>query len=234
CFVFANGPSINLLDLKKIEKYQKYGFDVICVNSYILSDMAKTVVPNYYVLSDPLSFNISKNAIPSDYTSMNKKQIDSLDKLNIPVFIPAQFFNLCKIKHQYIFNDFENRFIGNIDPTKPRGYVSMTAYKSLAIACYLGYDTIYICGFDSDYFKSICVDENNNIYYIDKHYDDDGVNRRVTPNAGKGLGNLLWEHHFLFKNMELFSDYNIIHLDKNSLVDAFSKKHNLDVYVDDK
>ena len=61
CFVFANGPSMNLLDVKKIEQYQKAGFDVICINSYITSDMANTVVPNYYVLSDPDSFGVQTN-----------------------------------------------------------------------------------------------------------------------------------------------------------------------------
>ncbi len=227
CFVFANGPSMNMLDVKKIEKYQKTGFDVICVNSYILSDMAKTVVPNYYVLSDPSYFGHSQNVIDSE-----KRQIARLIELNIVVFIPAQFSNRYLFKHNYIFNDLHNRFIRNIDPTRPRGYISMTAYKALAIACHLGYDSIYICGFDNDYFKTITVDENNDLYYIDKHYYDNGIKLKIAPNAGKGLGNYLWEHHLLFKGLELFNRHNIINLNKNSLVDAFSKSHDLDVFVD--
>lgn len=218
CFVFANGPSMNLLDAKKIEQYQKAGFDIICVNSYLISDIADTVVPNYYVLSDPLSF----------FGDTQKKYINRLNDLNIPVFIPAQFINNSP-KHYYIFNDVENRFTSNINPIKPRGYLSMTAYKALAIACYLGYDTIFICGFDNDYFKTFSVDENNDIYYIDKHYYDTGHKSKIGPNKGEGLGNLLWQHHLLFKNLELFKKYNIINLNKNSLVDAFSKKHDLDV-----
>ena len=88
---------------------------------------------------------------------------------------------------------------------------------------------LFICGFDNDYFKSFSVDDNNDIYYIDRHYFDAGFKRIVRPNKGEGLGNLLWEHHLLFKNLELFRKYNIINLNKNSLVDAFSKKHDLDV-----
>jgi len=228
CFVFANGPSMNLLDVKKIEKYQNAGFDVICVNSYILSDMADTVVPDYYVLSDPISFGASKNLVPDAVMNAQKKVIERVNDLNIPVFIPAQFTNN-SLKHYYIFNDFGNKFTSNINPIKQRGYSSMTAYKALAIACYLGYDTIFICGFDNDYFKSFSVDDNNDIYYIDRHYFDAGLKRIVRPNKGEGLGNLLWEHHLLFKNLELFKKCNIINLNKNGLVDAFSKKHDLDV-----
>lgn len=227
CFVFANGPSMNLLDVKKIEKYQKTGFDVICVNSYILSDMAKTVVPNYYVLSDPTYFGHSQNVIDSE-----KRQIAKLIELNILVFIPAQFSNQNLFKHNCIFNDLENRFTINIDPTRPRGYPSMTAYKALAIACHLRYDSIYICGFDNDYFKTITVDENNDLYYINKHYYDNGIKRKIAPNVGEGLGNYLWEHHLLFKGLELFNHHNIINLNNNGLVDAFSKSHDLDVFVD--
>lgn len=230
CFVFANGPSMNLLDVEKIEGYQKAGFDVICVNSYILSDMAKTVVPNYYVLSDPVSFGVSENIVPNDVMDAQKRQIEHLNELNIPVFIPAQFSNLNLITNHYIFNDFENRFSKNIDPIKPRGYRTMTAYKTLAIACYMGYETIYICGFDNDYFKAISVDENNDAYIIDKHFYDQGIKIRTTPSVGKGMGDILWEHHRLFKNLELFTHHNITNLNKNGLIDTFSKKHNLNLY----
>lgn len=194
--------------------------------------MAKTIVPNYYVLSDPTSFNEGSQTVSKEIVDNQKRQIDRLNELNIPVFIPAQFSKLNILKQCYIFNDVENRFSRNIDPLKPRGYLSMTGYKALAIACYLGYDTIYICGFDNDYFKTITVDENNDLYYTDKHYYDNGIKSKTGPNVGKGLGNYLWEHHLLFKGLELFNHYNIINLNKNSLVDAFPKSHNLDIFLE--
>ena len=172
CFVFANGPSMNLLDVKKIEKYQKLGLDVICMNSYIISKMAEKVVPNYYVLSDPLSFCVKKEEIPDDLLEIQKKQIKILNDLKIPVFIPAEYsiFNL--FNNYYIFYNFGNRFKLYVDPTKPRGYPTTTAHKALTIACYLGYDEIYICGFDHDFFKNLTVDENNNTYFLTNHYYD--------------------------------------------------------------
>jgi len=223
CFVLANGPSINLLNLKKIKKYQESGFDVFCVNSSISTEIAKTIIPDYYILSCPNSF--CEHAYG---------EIKLLNESDIPLFIPAQFLKLKLITNYYIFNDFENRFSRNIDPTKPRGYCTMTAYKALAIACFMGYDKIYICGFDNDYFKTISVDENNDIYIIDKHFYDSGVKIKSTPAVGKGMGDLMWEHYRLFKTLELFTHHDIINLNKNGLIDTFSKKPDIDIYRDDK
>lgn len=230
CFVFANGPSMNLVDIDKIKKCQMSGFDVIGINNQIVSEMANTIIPNYYVLSDPITFGMNDETTPFSARITAEKVITKLNKLNIPVFIPAHFSNLELFNEYYIFNDFGNRFSRNINITKPRGYIELTGYKAIAIACHLGYQEIYICGFDNDYFKTISVDEDNNIYHMDRHYYDDGVKCIAPCNSGKGLGNLLWDHHRRFKDFELFSRHNIINLDKNGLVDVFTKKHDLDVY----
>ena len=232
CFVFANGPSMNLLDSKKILKYQQSGFDVICMNSYIISDMAKMIIPDYYVLSDPASFFASNRLISDDVMETQEKQNKVLNELNIPLFMPAEYSNLNLFKNYYIFYNFGNRFKSYVNPLKPRGYPTTTAHKALTIACYLGYDEIYICGFDHDFIKNILVDENNNPYFLINHYYDPEIKTKITHETGKNVSILLWEQHQLFKNLERFKKYNIINLDKNGLVDAFSKKHNLDIYVD--
>lgn len=234
CFVFASGPSINLLDINKIKKYQESGFDVFCVNSYISYEMAKVILPDYYVLSDPASFGIRTEYATDEFHDDQKKRIDKLNKLNIPVFIPAHFIGSNLIENYYIFNDFENRFSRNIDITRPRGYRTMTAYKALAIACFMGYNTIYICGIDNDFLNTILVDENNEVYMLYKHFCDLGIKLKCTPAVGKGMGDLMWEYYRLFKNLELFTHHNIINLNKNGLIDTFSKKTDIDIYRDDK
>ena len=37
-------------------------------------------------------------------------------------------------------------------------------------------------------------------------------------------------YNWIFENYELFKSYKIVNLDKNSLIDSFPKKHNLNVY----
>jgi hypothetical protein len=230
CFVFSTGPSLSLLDIKKIEKYQKSGFDVISNSTYISHEIAKVAPPNYYLISDPASFGVRKDYLSDEFYNDQKQRIETLNKLNIPVFIPAQFINLNLIKNYYVFNDFENRFNRNTDLTKPRGYSSLTGYKTLAIACYMGYDTIYICGMDNDFLNTLTVDENNEIFMVVKHFFDSGAKYKTGPTIGKGIGNLMWEYYLAFQHLELFTCHNIINLNKNSLIDTFSKKHDLDIY----
>ena len=231
CFVFANGPSMNLLDVEKIEKYQKAGFDAICMNSYIISDMAKMIIPDYYVLSDPASFFVASNRLISDdVMKTQEKQNKVLNELNIPLFMPAEYSSLNLFKNYYLFYNFGNRFKSYVNPLKPRGYPTTTAHKALTIACYLGYDEIYICGFDHDFFKNILVDKNNNPYLLVNHYYDE-IEIKVIPETGKNVSTFLWEQHQLFKNLERFKKYNIINLDTNGLVDTFPKNHNLNIYT---
>ena len=194
--------------------------------------MAKMIDPDYYVLSDPVSFFASNRLISDDVMKAQEKQNKVLNELNIPLFMPAEYSNLNLFKNNYMFYNFGNRFKSYVNPLKPRGYPTTTAHKALTIACYLGYDEIYICGFDHDFVKNILVDENNNPYFLINHYYDAEIKTKITHETNKNVSTLLWEQHQLFKNLERFKKYNIINLDENGLVDAFTKKHNLDIYID--
>jgi hypothetical protein len=104
----------------------------------------------------------------------------------------------------------------------------MTGLKAMSIACYLGYKTIYICGFDNDQWTKIKVDKYNNIFMRGSHFYG---NRRYYKFDHKiRVGSYLKKFAEIFENYELFKNYKIINLDKNSLISTFSKKHNLNVY----
>ena len=226
CFVFANGPSMNLLDTEKVLQYQKNGMDVFCVNSYIISDIADTVVPDYYVLSDERFFTNTETIIPANQI------IHKLYHADIPVFVPATFLKSIHLTNKYIFNDFGEYPSYNINPLKPRGYVSMTAYKALAIACFMGYSPIYICGFDNDQFKSISVDEHNEMWFEYAHYYDKiPMKQKASQFFTHGsLANYLLDCSRLFKSLELFKNYYIVNLNTRGLIDVFTKQHVLDIY----
>ena len=44
------------------------------------------------------------------------------------------------------------------------------------------------------------------------------------------VSNLLRKSSEVFKGYEKFKEFNIINLDPESLIDCFSKKHDLDIY----
>lgn len=241
-FVFANGPSLKKLDFFKVKKYQEEGFKIFCVNSFIGDGTGLTFVPDYYVLSDPAFFgffnelyeNLGKEA--DKRIKEIKNNINALkNNKDIKLFVPIQYHRKLDMDNEiFYFNDIEyrwfNKNVSNI--IYPRAYLSMTAYKALAIACFMGFKKIYISGFDNDYFKNITVDIENNLYYTNMHFKEQGDSkiRKVTHSEASNIAELLLGFSLLFEDLYGFPKDRIINLDKESLVDAFSKKHDLDVY----
>ncbi|OHD63450.1 MAG: hypothetical protein A2096_16280 [Spirochaetes bacterium GWF1_41_5] len=237
-FVFANGPSLARLNPEKIARLQKQGYDIFAINSYLRSSFFKIAAPDYFLISDPAYFGdyryLSKEQLAGNGMQEALADLAELKKYpEIRLLIPIRYYS--KIKHENIicFNDSEYLWGSNVnDLTRVRGYSSMTAYKSLAAACHLGYDKIYICGFDNNYFKHLFVNKKNEMFYRDEHfYDlDNPLIWKVHSYEGLSVGQLLWSHHFKFTDLEKFKNEPVINLDPDSLVDAFPKEHTLDVY----
>ncbi|WP_345247148.1 hypothetical protein [Nibrella saemangeumensis] len=231
--VLANGPSVGKLDVQKIARLQQEnGFEVFAVNSYISSPLAQVIAPDYYLLSDPAFFN------PEKYPHLTERltrDISLLSQTDVTCFVPLEHYRTASFRRKYGYYDRGNLFLNRITITGPRSYVSMTAYKALAAACYMGYSQIYICGFDNDYFLNLMVDEKNDMYYIDRHfYDKPGSTpSKIRDTNARSVGELLYFHHYLFKHLEKFKSYPIINLNREGLVDCFPKQHSLDVYKTD-
>jgi hypothetical protein len=230
-FIFANGPSVNNLDPNKINSCE---YDVFCVNGFLFSEFSNYVTPSHYVLSDPSYFNGAKGNDSQRDIQKNNRLVDDFQKNKITLFVPFEYLEFCEYNDKYGFCDIEAMYSNNTcDITAPRGYRSMTAYKAISIASYLGYEAIYICGFDNSYFKYLEVDEANQVSYVIPHLvggEAERVYISSVPGCGETVGEYMYIDHHLFDDLEKFNGANIINLDKESLVTAFSKKHNLDIY----
>jgi hypothetical protein len=215
--ILANGPSVLNLDPTKINKRD---WDVFCVNAYADSDLFKLVVPTHYVLSDPGYLDSTDS-------------IQKLIKHDINIFMP---FGKCPVGMEsaakvYYFCDRENECSNNItNILRPRLYLSMTAYKALAISLYMGYEKIYICGFDNNYFLNLSSDVENRIFIQNKHFYNSSGYALDASYIATGVGEYLYKEHRLFSDLENFPKDRITNLDPSSLTTAFNKKHNLDIY----
>jgi hypothetical protein len=234
-FVFANGPSLKKIDPYKVANLQKKNYYVFGVNSFISSNFASIVIPNYYVLSDPAYFGIESKLLTEERKVEVKRDFNKLLQNKVKLFIPSRFIRKNNYDFISAFNDSQNIFSNNItNPLRPRGYLSMTAYKALAMACYMGFKKIYICGFDNNYIQNLKVNESNEMYYTDNHFYNNEFYKsrihKINDSVSKTVGELFYYHHFLFKHLEKFSSFPIFNLDKEGLVDCFSKNHDLDIY----
>jgi hypothetical protein len=230
-FVFANGPSVDGLDPYKV---RRIGYDIFAVNGYLWSEFSKIAAPTHYVLSDPACFYAPDNKRRTDkqieiskrYTALIKE----IETLGATLFVPMRFIHLLRIRNLFGFCDVENEFSSNVvNVERPRGYMTMTAYKALAISLYLGYEKVFICGMDNDYFKQLEADADNRLYYNDRHFFGEGK-KTSTGVDGDTVGEFLYTHHFLFSNFAKFPKERIVNLHKHSLNTYFTKEHALDVY----
>lgn len=235
CFVFANGPSTATLDFNKIRALkQREGWDIFCVNFFINSDFASETTVDYWIISDPRNFDFSD---PDSQLSL----VNAKRHLNKAIFASSIYLDKIKSKTELpviAFNDVEtsNIFSNNINPLYPRSYLSMSAYKALALALFANYSKIYICGFDNTYIRTLGCNRLNRIYRINEHFD-----AKAYPNTNpvmelnykhRSVSDELLAYTRLFSDLRKFKQERIINLDVNSLTDAFEKEDSLDVYKD--
>ena len=229
--LLGTGKSISLLDPQKIQKLRKDNFEVFSLGGFIQSEFSKNLEIDYYLLSDERTINPEKFELEKNHKEKLINTINILNKKKIKLFLPTY----SNKKHHFInkilyYNNYSDRESKNIsDITKYLGYSSISGLKALTACIHLGYKKIYICGFDNNHWNNIKVDENNKIFQINRHfYDNDEYLQNFTTPS---VGNLLNKSSGIFKSYDKFKKYNIVNLDPNGLIDSFTKKHNLDIYI---
>ena len=220
--VLGNGPSQGFLDPKKLSSFIEQGDHLFTVNFYNNNLSLSPICPNYHVISDPIA--LSPYA-PNRFTQSIMALREYLQKnAEITICVPMDFDLGDEFANRAIyFNDIEACWWSkNINPLFPRGYLSMTLYKALAIACFVGYDNIYVLGMDNTYPHDIFVDRQNNVCNVERH---GGGPDHVTDQSPlyQGTEDVLWDLCFIFFDLQLFKDNSIVNLDPYSLTNVFPK-----------
>ena len=220
--VLGNGPSQGFLDPTKLLNFVEQRNDLFAVNFYNNNKTLFSICPSYHVISDPY---ILKSDSPVRLSQSNSALQQYLRKNRvIKVCVPMDFNLDDEFTSRAIyFNDIEACWwTRNINPLFPRGYLSMTLYKALAIACFIGYDIIYVLGMDNTYPHDIFVDRDNRICNIERHTN--GLDHVIDQSPiYQGPQDLLWDSCLLFYDLELFRGKPVVNLDPYSLTSTFPK-----------
>lgn len=227
--VIGNGPSQGLLHSDTLRRFSERG-DVFVVNFWTENRKLSGVIPNYIIISDGLTLN---KEIKSDQNSAIIERNEKLESYllkndSIIIFAPINRVRQLKITYGETrvigFVDTEFRWLGkNIDPRFPRGYLSMTLYKALAIAIHMSYEKIYTIGMDNTYPRDIYVNHENKIFTLERHADSNSYlfdQSRLMPSIDVWAQDLFFNFHDLRK---CFQGRQIVNLDCYSLTDAFPK-----------
>jgi len=214
--IIGNGPSQGFLKPKELNDFIKNGGHTFCLNNFYKDKILSKHVPTWYFLSDPGHFNNSYLKHLIKYFKMNP---------SIKIVLPykkVRFLENLGLKNQlYCFSDTEISFFKNINPLFPRGYVSMTLYKALAWALYLGYNSTGVIGMDNTYIKEFFSDENNKLFLLHNNKIKGNIVLQKYPNLN--VSKFLFDLFTSFYHLEYFPNKNIFNLDKFSLTDRFKK-----------
>lgn len=230
--LLATGKSLSKIDLKKINYLKSKNFDIFSLGGFIATDVSQNIDIDYYLLSDERTIFPDQFDLEENLKNIIIKTIEIIKKKKTKLFLPTETWG----KHDFIdnkifyFNNNSDNKTKNItDITKYYGYGSISGLKALSICKYLGYKKMYFIGLDNNHWNNVKVNLENEIFQVHRHfYDDDGVYKK-NFNV-KSISKLLKRSSGVFESFEQFKKFDIVNLDPDSLIDCFSKKHDLDIY----
>ena len=223
--VIGNGPSQGFLNESGLCKFKASGGEVICVNLWTENEILRSVVPTYMVVSDVRMFSTS---VPEFLKNRHDRLVDFMHKhTSIGLICPlnrcdelADIFGVNRIVG---FVDTELRmWSSNISPLYPRGYLSMTLYKALALAIWFDYKNIYLIGMDNTYPRDIYCDVNNSFIMLETHANSTDIANDQSALFGS-IADGMNECAKIFFDVLKFQNKKILNLDPYSLTDAFRK-----------
>ncbi len=225
--VIANGPSSERLRPNRVGELQSLGkLEVFVMNGFYKSGLNESITSDHYVLSDPLLSPDASEFFEGLWLSISKGVSN--------VFCPRTWKIDSRVVEPERVVHFEDRSLElwskNTSPLRPRGYLSMTAHKALAIANFMGFAKIYVVGLDNSMFLTFEVDEANRLLQRPNHSGGSGgmdakyLDESFPGGVADYFYNLAFGAHQLKK---LFGEYPIVNLDKASFTDAFKKSDDL-------
>lgn len=222
--VVANGSSSDELDWDKVKQLQNQGKLVImCMNSFFSTNGAQKIVPDYYVLSDPIH-NLSRG------TESSARVWDYLIANRITTFVPRGWIRQApKLKEEQIAIEFEDRgvFLGQKpNPTWLRSFSSVTSQKALNLAHYLSRGIIYAAGLDHSGFLGLSLSKEGKTMIERSLHSKGGSTQPETffiePLGTQGIADIFFGiSQVLWSFTKYFSHMDIVNLSDRSYVDAF-------------
>lgn len=230
--VLGNGPSLGYLSSEQLRRFQHGGGEFFSVNFWTTTHLGG-VAPDYQVISDGATLAAPESRFGSRLSDELRRKnalLAAFLRENERVKIACPLARVRELVEQFGsdriigFVDHEMRALtSNIDPRFPRGYASLTLFKALALAIFLGYEEICVLGMDNTFPRDTFCDFDNRIYRLERHA---GAKDTIFDQSAVYPTMDVWAQDML----DLFSDLHrcfkgspVLNLDPYSLTDAFRK-----------
>lgn len=241
--IFANGPSLKI-ELEKLLEENESLSNSLVVNTFVDSDLFCMIQPKYYCIADP-EFNredLLTDRAKELYIHLNEKvswPITLFVWKEAEAFI-SKYLTNPNITIQGLsilrYEGFEkNRYNYYKKGLAVPSYVNVTIMALYGLLN-LGYSTIYLYGVDHSFLAGLCVNDDNRLCIIDKHFY--GVEKyEFEPKEDGSLWTMkdfVYDKYLTFLEHEImrgYADYlgaQIINCTKDSWIDAYVRKAQID------
>lgn len=233
--IIAGGPSVNRLSIENVLLAQQSGqLDVFAVNYFTEGEIASRLIPDYFVLSDPIHKPNSKVVFKGVNSQDIWAKLSSWPQTKL--LLPHSWLNLKMHISNEVIVWFDDRelpgWLNSNSPIRPRGYNSNTGLKAVACAIFMGYRNVFVVGLDNSLAKTIEVDGDNRLMEASSHfYDSESIIKEHRPHLyPRGVQDLLYDQSLSFVDLrKSFKSKNLFNIDTNSLTDVLPKV--VSVYV---
>ena len=236
--VLGNGPSLS----DSIELISK-GDDVIMVNDSLLTELFFELEPRYLCFADPVYFEKTDDG----NQEKNKRQmVEKLEQVdwNLTIVMPAGAdIPAFHINDAYISFCYVNTVVLDHSikfarwPLYKQNFSMPSLQNVIVCGIYVslqkGYHKVYLHGVDSDSYKNICINQQNEMVMREFHYygnSDRNLNEEKHHGFVKGtLYKRLMCEVTMFRSYVDLASYakhlgiSVINASPNSMIDAFER-----------
>ncbi len=215
--VLGNGPSLNgsLKDHRSFLSDK----DVMCVNSFVVSNEFSLIKPKYYVILDPVFFIDDVNEKLIRMRSNIFQQLNKKTTWKIYLFIPIKFKRFFNIN---IINNVNIKIIYfRTTPISGFDLISHSLYRcnlgmpraqnvlvaAIYISVNLMYENIFLFGADHSWLNDIIVNDDNVVCIRENHFYDNDVDKYVPLEKGNKKGDIFKMHEILGAFSLMFEGY---------------------------
>jgi len=203
CFIIGNGPSLNKMDLTKLNGHYCFGLNKI----YLIWDRVDLKL-SYYVAVNPFVIEQSKQEIEQN--------------INCPRFISYNASKECIKDHEGIERIYTKggwEFATNMQSTINEG--ATVTYVAMQIAYYMGFQKVYLIGVDHNFQQKGKPNETQlmkeeDVNHFDKRYFS-GHNWQLADLEASEVGYKMAKYYFEKRGGE------VINAGVDSKLDTFRK-----------
>ena len=190
CFIIGNGPSLNKMDLSRLEGIKKFGLNKI----YLLFDRVNLVL-SYHVAVNPFVINQAC------------KEITNLECETFVSYLPARGLFNNEEHVNYVFTEGGARmFQEDISGVVSEG--GTVTYVALQLAYYMGFQEVFLIGVDHNF---VCSGKPNEEQYMEgkdlNHFDEryfQGMDWHLPDLDSSEMAYCLARYHYMRSGRKIY------------------------------